>query len=489
MTPLSLTGPALQFGKDLPSCREAEVQSKRTSPGDDLRPIDIGVGRVSARDTAEPGLRWPVVAADKPAARTFLGGIGGIDLGGLNAETVPQIGELGPERGSAAVGENAVEPAGEPWHAEVEALHDELGRRMEIDDAVERGVDPGFDNAPHLFGQSPIAQAVARFAARTHAMPRDRYDLAVDPAHRIEEPAAHQVAAIGGHECREPEVHSNPLASRLVGGPACGEGLRHVGHQANAEAALVRNDLEDVAALALPFPPIGVAVQGDRKCLLTDEPERRPEIAMTGAGGRCNLGHPNIEHRGDAASVRPAVALQDGPHDASRQVPDPFGERRVAAPENDVIAAEPCLLTIDRVQHVLHVAWQAGPGDGLAELVLPVGEKAPQHGRDLGTGHLCRRRSAEGIEAADIAVFAAEPASLEESTPLARGNRRGTGAVTAAEGQHPLAFPAIGRVPDRVGPDHATRAFQRRRGARDPSSLASRDTTSRWFQRNTISVQ
>ena len=56
VTSWSLTEPALQFGKDMPSVREAEVQSTRTSRGDDFRPIDIGVRRVPAMDTAEPRL-------------------------------------------------------------------------------------------------------------------------------------------------------------------------------------------------------------------------------------------------------------------------------------------------------------------------------------------------------------------------------------------------------------------------------------------------
>ncbi len=57
VTSSSLTELALQFGKDLPSVREAEVQSARTSRGDDIRPIDIGMRRVPAFDATEPRLR------------------------------------------------------------------------------------------------------------------------------------------------------------------------------------------------------------------------------------------------------------------------------------------------------------------------------------------------------------------------------------------------------------------------------------------------
>ena len=44
-----------QNAKDLHARSEAEVQSKRTSLGDDFRPVDIGVRRMSAMQTTGIG--------------------------------------------------------------------------------------------------------------------------------------------------------------------------------------------------------------------------------------------------------------------------------------------------------------------------------------------------------------------------------------------------------------------------------------------------
>lgn len=128
VTSWSLTEPAVQF-----SARICPRAVKRKSNSRERRAVMAfarGMRRVPAFDTAEGRLGWSVLARDISAVRALVGCIGRVDLGALDAEPVLQIGELGFEYGSPAVGEEAVQAPGEAGHTEVQALDDDLGRPL-----------------------------------------------------------------------------------------------------------------------------------------------------------------------------------------------------------------------------------------------------------------------------------------------------------------------------------------------------------------------
>ncbi len=316
---------------------------------------------------------------------------------------------------------------------------------MDRDDAIEGGVDPRFDDAADPIDQAAVPRAVARLAPGAHAVPGNGDELPIKPAHGGQETSAQQVAAIRGHEGGQAEIHTDPVGAWQVGSTALGESLGHVRHQPDAEAGArgIWHHLQHIAPLALPAPPMGVGVQRDGECRLADQPEAGPEIAVAGAGGRRHLHGTDVEHRGDTPGIGPPVPAQHRAHDTARQAPDLGRDWRCLALHDNLLPTEPSLPAVDRVQRVLNLAGQAGARDGISELVLPVGQEAAQHGRDLRPGHLRGRCPAIGVEGADIAVLAAKCPGLEEGPPLSRGNRRGASTVTAGECENAHNLPGV----------------------------------------------
>jgi hypothetical protein len=88
--------PLTQNAKDLHARSEAEVQSKRTSLGDDFRPVDIGVRRMSAMQTTEFGLGFAVAAIGKTAHLALLRSVSRIVLNGFDAEPVFEVSKASP---------------------------------------------------------------------------------------------------------------------------------------------------------------------------------------------------------------------------------------------------------------------------------------------------------------------------------------------------------------------------------------------------------
>src|SRR5262249_25257386 len=141
------------------------------------------------------------------------------------------------------------------------------------------------------------------------------------PAHAIEEAAPHQVAAIRRDQRGQAEVEAEAFGSGHVFGTALFKRLGHVGHQPDAKAGAFGDDLDDVAPLALPFPPMLMHVQRNAQSVLTDKPEAGPKIGMglcrrrdladTGAmprafGRRCRL---RICRKMDNASLRTSAGM------------------------------------------------------------------------------------------------------------------------------------------------------------------------------------
>jgi len=105
--------PLTHNAKDLHARSEAEVQSKRTSLGDDFRPVDIGVRRMSAMQTTEFGLGFAVAAIGKTAHLALLRSVSRIVLNGSDAEPVFEVSKLRLEHRSTAVGNDAVQATGQ----------------------------------------------------------------------------------------------------------------------------------------------------------------------------------------------------------------------------------------------------------------------------------------------------------------------------------------------------------------------------------------
>src|SRR5215467_13805619 len=97
------------------------------------------------------------------------------------------------------------------------------------------------------------------------------------------------------------------LRSGQLFGTALFKRLGQVGHQPNAKAGAIGDDLDDVAAVAFPFPPMVMHVQRNAESVLTDKPEAGPKIGM----GLCrlrDLADAGIQHGGDASRL--AIAAQ-----------------------------------------------------------------------------------------------------------------------------------------------------------------------------------
>jgi len=193
-------------------------------------------------------LACPLFGVDIATAGAGLRGVGRLDLLDLDAVALFEIGEFLRHGAAAAVGEQPVHPPAKASVAEVELLDRKHPRPVERHRVIQHPVDLGLDHRPEAGHQLQVTLALPRLLACLLHSRRfgvgafgDRLDLS-------EEPAAEEVAEVGGKERPQAEVQGQHVGERMVGVAAFGEDLGEIPGERRFQLAVVTE--EEVHRLA-----------------------------------------------------------------------------------------------------------------------------------------------------------------------------------------------------------------------------------------------